>query len=77
MASAGGSGGDGVIFELGTGGTGYAVTHAFLGGPNDGRNPNGSLIASGGGLVGMTLAGGAGEGTMFQADGRDRVQPGT
>jgi uncharacterized repeat protein (TIGR03803 family) len=69
MTAAGGSGGDGTLFQVAINGTGYNLTHSFLSGPNDGRNPNGSLIQAGSTLFGMTLAGGAGEGTIFQVGG--------
>jgi uncharacterized repeat protein (TIGR03803 family) len=66
MTFTGGSGSNGTLFQVQTDGTDYDLTHSFLSGPNDGRNPNGSLIQSGATLLGMTLAGGAGEGTIFQ-----------
>jgi uncharacterized repeat protein (TIGR03803 family) len=66
MTSAGGSAGFGTIFQIGVDGTGFGVTHSFLGGSNDGRNPNGSLIQFGSNFYGMTLAGGPNEGTVFQ-----------
>jgi uncharacterized repeat protein (TIGR03803 family) len=68
MTSTGGSGGDGTIFQLATNGTGYAVTHSFVGGLNDGQNPDGSLIQSGTNLFGTTEFGGSAgnSGTVFK-----------
>jgi uncharacterized repeat protein (TIGR03803 family) len=62
----GGTGGDGTIFQLGTNGAGYAVTHSFQNGADNGRNPNGSLVQAGSTLYGLTVGGGTGEGTVFQ-----------
>ena len=43
------------------------VLHSFSGGPNDGKNPGGSLALSGSTLFGMTSSGGSvGPGTVFQ-----------
>ncbi|HEX4591710.1 MAG TPA: choice-of-anchor tandem repeat GloVer-containing protein, partial [Gemmataceae bacterium] len=45
------------------------VTHNFADGPNDGRNPSGSLIQSGSSLFGMTFGGGtAPDGTIFRTN---------
>jgi uncharacterized repeat protein (TIGR03803 family) len=67
MTSAGGYLGNGTIFQIGTGGTGYGVMHLFAGGPGDGSHPGGSLIQSGATLYGMTSDGGsANAGTVFQ-----------
>lgn len=68
MTGAGGSGGDGTIFQIGTGGAGYTTLHNFTGGvSNDGGNPYGSLTLSGTTLIGMTSAGGtSNDGTVFQ-----------
>ncbi len=67
MTDAGGStAGDGVIFQIGTNGTGYNIVHSFLGLPNDGANPAGGLIQSGTTFYGLTSGGGsADEGTVF------------
>jgi uncharacterized repeat protein (TIGR03803 family) len=48
----------GVVFTINTDGSGYTNLHEFTGGPNDGRNPYGSLIRIGGTLYGMTRYGG-------------------
>jgi uncharacterized repeat protein (TIGR03803 family) len=42
------------------GGTNYAVTHQFVDGFNDGRNPHGDLVQSGSALWGMSEFGGVG-----------------
>ncbi len=45
---AGGSLGLGVVFELGTSGTGYKVLHSFTGGDSDGANPFAGVILGAG-----------------------------
>ncbi len=63
----GGGNSDGTVFQVGTNGTGYSATHSFAGLPNDGSNPNGSLVQSGSLFYGLTSGGGsANAGTMFQ-----------
>ena len=72
MTSSGGTVADGTIFRIGTDGSGFGLMHSFLSGPNDGRNPAGSLIQSGSTLYGMTQLGGInGNGVIFNigADG--------
>ncbi len=70
----GGSGSDdscGTVYRLETDGSGFRVLHNFSG-RADGRNPQGSLVASGTTLYGMTPWGGAGDlGVLFriEADG--------
>ena len=57
----------GTVFTLKTDGTGYAVLHAFAGGPRDGTNPNAGLLqGSDGALYGTTSQGGGGLGTVFK-----------
>jgi uncharacterized repeat protein (TIGR03803 family) len=58
MTVFGGDGGDGVIFEIGTDGSGYQHLHEFAGGADDGENPYGSLSLCGSTLFGMTMDGG-------------------
>ena len=53
----GGAANLGTLFEVNTDGTGYSVLHSFAGGPGDGANPGG-LILAGSSLFGMTGAGG-------------------
>ena len=66
MSSAGGGENQGTIFRLNPDGSGFALIHAFGGGPLDGGAPQGSLILSGSTLYGMTSTGGAyGLGTVF------------
>ena len=66
MTSAGGGENQGTIFRINTDGTGFAVLHAFGGGPVDGGAPQGSLTLSGSTLYGLTATGGAyGLGTVF------------
>ncbi len=56
----------GTIFRIDTNGNGYTVMHNFGPSVNDGANPQGSLIISGGTLYGMTQMGGSlGSGTIF------------
>lgn len=69
---AGGSGGKGTIFSLGTNGVGFAVLHSFspvdpLNGTNaDGASPCATMILSGASLYGTATAGGAGgSGTVY------------
>ena len=69
MTKDGGASGNGVIFKIGTNGTGYAKLYEFTGGTADGAYPYGSLTLSGDGttLFGMTQMGGAdGFGVMFK-----------
>lgn len=64
----------GTIYKLNIDGTGYTILHTFTyHNPDDGYNPQGSLIISGNVLYGMTRRGGAvytdllgGEGTIFK-----------
>jgi uncharacterized repeat protein (TIGR03803 family) len=71
MTDSGGANGDGAIFQMNTGGSGYTVLHSFSGSPNDGSNNEyfaGSLTLSADGstLYGMTYGGGAySHGTIF------------
>lgn len=71
-ASAGGTGGSGVVFSLNTNGANYTVLHHFaaldplLGTNADGAMPYSGLALSNGMLYGTTFAGGAGgRGTIF------------
>ncbi len=76
MNSGGGASGywdGGTIFGINTDGSQYTVMHSFLGGPNDGLYPRGTLAQSGSILYGMTSGGGgsttlnySGYGTVFQ-----------
>ena len=67
MTYGGGASGLGAIFKLGPDGSGFTLLHTFVGGASDGRYPMGSLLASGGVLFGMTVAGGAADGgTVFK-----------
>jgi uncharacterized repeat protein (TIGR03803 family) len=67
MTNSGGAGNKGTIFKINPDGSGYALLRSFAGGAGDGREPNGSLIASGGVLYGMTYYGGTyGRGTVFK-----------
>ncbi|HET7624324.1 MAG TPA: choice-of-anchor tandem repeat GloVer-containing protein, partial [Verrucomicrobiae bacterium] len=69
---AGGAGGEGVIFSVGTNGLGFSVLHHFAaidsvtGKNSDGASPCAALTLSGGYLFGTTAAGGANSsGTVF------------
>jgi uncharacterized repeat protein (TIGR03803 family) len=57
MTVNGGTAGVGTIFQIGTDGTGFSLLHSFTGGPADGANPYGSLIASNSGSNGKNQAG--------------------
>lgn len=66
MTSGGGTSGIGVIFKVMPDGTGYTKLMDFLGTTN-GSRPNGSLLAVGPFLYGMTSTGGTNElGTIFK-----------
>ena len=58
MTQGGGTGGNGIVFSVGTDSTGFTVIHRFTGGPGDGSAPLGSLVLSGSILYGMTSSGG-------------------
>lgn len=66
--SAGGAGGNGVVFAVGTNGTGFTTLHSFapldpLAATNaDGAIPYGGLVLADGTLYGTTFAGGSGGG---------------
>jgi len=63
----GGSGNQGAIFRMNPDGNGYQILRSFVGGDDDGANPDGSLIESNGMLYGMTGQGGSGNfGTIFK-----------
>ena len=66
MTQYGGSGDRGVVFGLGTDGTGFTVVHTFQGGAGDGEFPLASLILDGAVMYGQTSCGGpSGLGTIF------------
>jgi uncharacterized repeat protein (TIGR03803 family) len=66
MTGLGGSANLGTILGIGTDGTGYNVIHSFLGGANDGANPQADLTLVGANLYGTTSTGGAANfGTVF------------
>ena len=57
----------GVIFKIGTDGSGFTNLHRFAGGNGDGAYPFGSLTVSGTTLYGMTYQGGASnQGVVFK-----------
>jgi uncharacterized repeat protein (TIGR03803 family) len=56
--------GCGIVFELATDGT-FTTLHSFTGGA-DGRNPWGLVMDGSGNLYGTTLAGGVGNGTVYE-----------
>ncbi len=58
-ATAGGAGGDGVLFSVSTNGTGFKTLYTFTGG-NDGATPKGALTLGGNVLYGTTTQDGAG-----------------
>ncbi len=59
MTQFGGTAGNGVIFNIGTDGTGFGLIHRFAGGPSDGSGPRGTLALSGSTLIGTTNTGGS------------------
>jgi len=59
MTYYGGASNLGVVFSMGTDGSGFQVLHTFVGGTDDGQYPNGSLVLGGATLYGMTFTGGA------------------
>ena len=60
-----GESGCGTVFSVAPDGT-ETVLYAFQSGPNDGAYPQGPLMSFGGGLYGVTIAGGSnGLGTVF------------
>ena len=62
----GGVGGGGVVYQIGTDGTGYSHLHEFAGAPEDGSRPVAWLEPGGSGLYGTTRYGGAyGGGVVF------------
>jgi uncharacterized repeat protein (TIGR03803 family) len=61
------TGSEGTIFRIATDGTCYEIAHSFLGLPNDGANPNGSLTLYQSAFYGLTSGGGsANGGTVFK-----------
>jgi uncharacterized repeat protein (TIGR03803 family) len=66
MTRYGGAQGAGVVFSIGTDGSGYTNYHDFGASPTDGTDPRNSLTLAGTTLYGMTQAGGdRGAGTIF------------
>jgi uncharacterized repeat protein (TIGR03803 family) len=65
MSEYGGTDSEGNIFSVGIDGSDYQNLYSFSGG-TDGAYPEGDLTISGGTLFGMTNAGGAGYGTVFE-----------
>jgi uncharacterized repeat protein (TIGR03803 family) len=70
MTYQGGDSYKGVVFRVGTDGSGFSLLHEFAGGGSDGSNPNyGSLTLSGSTLYGMTAKGGDNDGgVVFQVN---------
>lgn len=67
--SEGGSTNDfGTVFKVNHDGSGFALLHQFLGGPGDGKKPQGGLIpGNDGALYGTTFSGGSNDvGTIFR-----------
>jgi uncharacterized repeat protein (TIGR03803 family) len=58
MANAGGASGNGLIFSVGTTGSGFKDLYDFTGNEGNGAAPQGSLILSGSTLYGMTAGAG-------------------
>jgi uncharacterized repeat protein (TIGR03803 family) len=69
MTAAGGSSGNGTIFQINTNGTGFRLLHSFAGGSDDGAAPMGAALLSGWTLFGMTQEGGSqSNGVIFAID---------
>jgi uncharacterized repeat protein (TIGR03803 family) len=67
MTRFGGDSDLGTVFKMNADGTGFSLLHEFLGGPNDGSWPYGSLTLSGSMLYGTTRFGGdTDRGTVFR-----------
>ncbi len=67
MTLYGGDDDRGVIFKVGTDGSGYSLLHEFAGGNEDGASPFGALTLDGTILYGMTHSGGdSNNGTVFK-----------
>lgn len=67
LTSNGGSNGRGIIFRIGSDGTGFTRMLNFVGYPSGGDEPLGSLITDGTFLYGMTSGGGtSNDGTIFR-----------
>ena len=65
----GGNAGDGTIFSINTGGTGFQVVHSFAGGTSDGDEPFADLTLINSTLFGTTLYGGSdNDGTVFSVN---------
>jgi uncharacterized repeat protein (TIGR03803 family) len=58
--------GEGVVFSIGTDGSGFTVLHVFVGNPDDGGNPYGEPVLGGSTLYGISQYGGANDrGAVF------------
>lgn len=55
---AGGTAGDGTVYEINTDGSGFQVLHSFAGGASDGRSPERGVVTDGSALYGATTYGG-------------------
>ena len=55
---AGGTAGDGTVYEINTDGSGFQVLHLFAGGASDGRSPERGVVTDGSALYGATTYGG-------------------
>ena len=65
MTDGGGSAGLGTIFQVGTNGGGFSLLHSFVGGANDGKQPNASLTVVGSTLYGTASGGSNDDGVCF------------
>ena len=69
MTLTGGADDVGTIFKINPDGGGFALFHSFFLSAEDGKEPHGSLLESGGALYGMTTYGGHdNKGTIFKID---------
>ncbi len=67
MTYRGGDSDTGTLFKIQTDGSGFTLLREFIGGPDDGAQPFGSLLLSGLTLYGMTEnGGGSNSGTIFK-----------
>lgn len=68
MTRGGGDENSGTIFKIQNDGSVYTLLHEFSFSPDDGENPQGSLVLSGSTLYGMTNYGGDSLGTIFKIE---------
>lgn len=68
LTTAGGACDKGTLYRIGTDGTGFTLLRSFGLNPNDGEDPQASLLVVGNTLVGSTRSGGRDAGVIFQVN---------